>query len=118
VLVLATLALWPGLNQRASALRLVAWGGLHGLACLVRVEHLLVAMMMTALLLVAWRGKPSRDLAGRLAQVAGGFLVVLLPWHIEAWKACRAFNRAESLPPATARAFDQLETSLAHLEWC
>lgn len=102
---------------------LLLWGGLHGLACLVRVEHLLFVLLV----LLGWGWRAVRDpadgprpaaLARRLMPLGAGFALVLLPWHLASWQAIDEFNhRAQPLSAGAEAAQAGIERSLAHLEW-
>ena len=113
----------PRLAERPAAGLLVVWGALHGIACLMRVEHLLFALAAAGwLALVRWRADPARKRAVRSAKLAVplalGFIAVLTPWHLEAWRAIRAFNHEESrLPPAGEAAQRRIEDATAGLRW-
>ena len=74
------------------------------------------------LLALSWRhariGTHWKVIGRRFAWVAAAAFVCLLPWHLEAWAACRDFNRLEpQVPPATAQAQAAIESQLAFLSW-
>ncbi len=123
VLVGLILLLAPRLAQRPSTGWLLAWGALHGTACLMRVEHLLFAgAAMAWLVAVRWRetGRRSRGLRlGKLGwPVAVAFVLVLTPWHLGAWRTIRDFNQVEArLPPAGEAAQRRIEDATAGLRW-
>ncbi|MDA8018271.1 MAG: glycosyltransferase family 39 protein [Thermoanaerobaculia bacterium] len=125
-LFLVVCTLWLGSRwtiRRPSGLGLWAWGALHALACLVRVEHLLFFLLTTiwlgiAMPPVANSGAARRRRLSFLAHVSTSFVLVLLPWHLEAWSAIDRFNRE---PPdeqsATAAAQSRLERALGEVSW-
>ncbi len=122
VLVAAILLLTPRLAESPTPGRAIAWGGLNGLACLVRVEHLLFVVLATGWLLGRhWRQQPRRHyrrLARLAAPMAAGFIVVMVPWHLSAWSAIRDFNRQ---PPALDRSAEAaqrgIEQATSGLTW-
>ena len=120
LLVAATLYLGVPLRREPRGRALALWGALHGLACLVRVEHaLFFALVMVDLSWSWWRRDESRrQLPRRLASVALPLLVMILPWHLHAWRELRRFN-AEPPPsnPATEATMQQLEQALSGLDW-
>ena len=117
-LVASTLWLGPG-DPRRGRLRPLAWGVLHGLACLVRVEHLLVFALALGFEAVRQlRGLGRNTVLGWGLALGVGFVAVLLPWHLHAWGECRRFNRVEpETNPATERAFQQVEQAVAGIAW-
>lgn len=123
LLVSILLAGWRATSLSPSWPRLAAWGFWNALACLFRAEHLLFAVTATlALLFVSWRhdrvGTTWPLLGKRLGLIAGVALLVVLPWHIKAWSACRDFNRTEPrMPPQTEQAIAGFERQLAYLSW-
>ncbi len=102
---------------------LVVWGVLQAAATLVRVEHLLFALPCAWLLLrrnPAGVAPPPRT--GRLLPallVTLGFLAVLAPWQVSAWRAVDRFNR--ELPVASPRMGGpsplQLQRMMEALPW-
>ena len=118
-LVALALWLWPRVREGGRGLG-AAFGAVNALACLVRVEHaLFFALVLGALAIEAWRREecPGQAVRGLVPVGLAAFLV-LLPWHLAAWKACREFNHA---PPqvnaATEQAFQQIEAALAGVRW-
>ena len=113
----------PRLAAAPSARLALAWGGLNGLACLLRVEHLLFVLLAAAWLLARrWRQEPRRRRRGRLlrlaAPLAAGFVVVLAPWHLDAWSALERFNhQPPRLDPAAEAAQQGIERAVAGLSW-
>ena len=112
-LVAATLYLWPSVRREGA-------GG-----ALVRVEHILYfALLGVWQVGERWQAleMPAARRAGAvfrsLAPVVIAFVVVLAPWHLRAWSACRDFNRVEpEVNAATARVFAQLDQALAGIHW-
>ncbi len=121
VLLAAILYLWPQVEERRRTWILLAWGLLHALACLVRVEHALFFAL--ALGLLAWRwargsGEGWRGWAPGLGAVAAAFAAALLPWHLEAWREIERFNATPvPLDAGAEQAYQRLEAAVAHLEW-
>ncbi len=113
----------PRLAARPSAGWLLVWGGLHGLACLVRVEHLLfTAGAMLWLAVIRWRGGSARRRGPQMTRLALplaiGFGAVLLPWHLTAWQTIHDFNHVEARLPAAAEAAQRgIEQATAGLRW-
>ncbi len=113
----------PRLAAAPSAGLALAWGGLNGLACLVRVEHLLFVLLAAAWLLAhRWRHEAPRRRRGRLSRLAAGlaagFVIVLLPWHLTAWAVLEQFNhRPPRLDPAAEAAQLGVEQATAGLRW-
>ena len=119
-LVACMLWLWARLGPMATATPssawLATWGAVNGLACLVRVEHLLFFVLTTAWLVL----KPKKvGAATRLAlPIAAAFAVVQLPWHLKAWDGIERFNT--ELPDAggpAAQAQARLEQMLGEVQW-
>ncbi len=118
LLVVGTFILWQSLRQRPTTQLLAGWSLLNGLACLTRVEHALYFVLATAFLILAWRRAGSSRLWPRLATLGAVFGLVLLPWHLEAWREIRRFNNEEPNPnPATEAAWRQVEAALEPLAW-
>jgi hypothetical protein len=117
-LVALALWLWPQVQSGGRVMG-AAFGAVNALACLVRVEHaLFFALVLVALAVESWRREAGE---GRMARVARGLVpvgvaafLVLLPWHVAAWKACREFNHGTPrVNAATEQAFRQIEAALA-----
>ncbi len=99
VLLLALLAQRAMAASGAKALAAaVVWGLLHATACLLRAEHLVVAVVLTAL--APTGGVRWHTLVVTLAAAAAP----LVPWQLHANRAVAAFNRGEvPLPPTDVR---------------
>ncbi len=128
LLVVFSFYLWSPVRERATPGVLALWGGVHGLACLTRVEHALYFGLIMVWLIVAWRrgqsGKSVRlpdsrlTVGSRLILVASSFVLTLLPWHLKAWEEIRRFNDEPArVNAATEAALRQVEAALAGLEW-
>ncbi|MGH9464473.1 MAG: glycosyltransferase family 39 protein [Thermoanaerobaculia bacterium] len=120
-LMLFALLLWlaPTVATRPRPAALAAWGGLHGLACLFRVEHA-VFFGLTSIWLGArwWRSSGGRRAAVQGVQVGVSLGLALLPWHLAAWPAVARFNREPGqVAPGVERAQRALEDSLARIAW-
>ena len=130
-LFLVTCTLWmasrlgagPAPAGRVSGTWMWAWGLVHGLACLVRVEHLLFFVLTTAWLVASppTHPKKAKQHFGpwrSVVHILAAFALVLLPWHLKAWSAIERFNTE---PPdetsATAMAQAQLESMLGEVQW-
>ena len=97
-LLLAALLAQQHLAGRRAWGAAVGWGLLHGVACLLRAEHLVIALGLAAIAL--WHGAGWRPLALALLAAA----VPLLPWQLHVGRAVDAFNHgAPPLPPADVR---------------
>ena len=123
LLVVLSLLWFEPLRATPSALRLVAWSVLNGLACLLRVEHALFYVLSLALLLRGW----SRAGAQRLPSRAASSLVSaalslacfagpLLPWHIHAWRAVHRFN-TQPPPDEAVMAVRRFAAQLGRVDW-
>jgi hypothetical protein len=123
LLVFAGLTLWPSVRDRPRTANLFFWAGLNGLACLVRVEHLLFFVLATAYLTWFWTRHrphplPAKQGLARLALTLVFFLLPLIPWHVHSWSQIEQFNQhALTLDTATDQAYLQLEQHLAGLAW-
>jgi hypothetical protein len=105
VLVAGSFVLFEDLVPRPRPGRLIAWGGLQGLACLLRVEHALFVVLMLALLAGSW-WSASRSLRPLATALGIAFLAIaapLLPWHVRAWSAIARFNASEPDDAAARR---------------
>jgi hypothetical protein len=111
------------LAERASSGNRIAWGALNALACLFRAEHLVFFVLGTAWLSLRnskrIRSKHLiRKLGGQLAPTLAAFVLVLLPWHLHAWKAIADFNTQEvALDPAGEAAQRSVEQATRGLQW-
>jgi hypothetical protein len=96
---------------------------LNGLACLIRVEHMLFFAMVSAYLTWAWTWHPSQ---GRLWKqglsrsllMLGFFILPLIPWHMYTWSQIEHFNQHPLIfNQAQDQVYLQLEQNLAGLGW-
>jgi hypothetical protein len=123
LLVIGSLTLWEPLRYRPRLRTLLAWSLLNGLACLIRVEHVLFFALVSAYLAWAWGRSPGpvggwRRGLGRGALMAVLFLLPLVPWHLHSWAQIERFNQSPlPLTPATEQAYAQLERALAGVPW-
>jgi hypothetical protein len=106
LIALASIACAGRLAVRPGGFGLLGFGVLHGLGCLVRAEHLLLALLLTVLVARSSAPGQGRAIADRLRSggwrgmllVGAGFLVVLAPWHLDAFAAVRAYNESPRSP--------------------
>jgi hypothetical protein len=123
VLVAASFLFHPALLAARRPALYAPWAALHALACLIRVEHLALFLLLAGwIALRRWRAD-SRSTAAAAAMAAGlaaalGFLVPLIPWHLHAWSAIARFNHGGAEAGAAERqALDQVEQAIAGLRW-
>jgi hypothetical protein len=121
LLVVASFALWQPVSRRPRWHSLLAWSALHGMACLIRVEHVLFFSLVSAYLLWTWsrQSGPGGWKTGlrRAALSALFFALPLLPWQWHAISQVREFNRQPLQLPAAEQLYLQLETALAEMRW-
>ncbi len=123
LLVMASFTVWESIRHRPRLHTLVFWSALHGLACLIRVEHVLFFALVSAYLVWAWARLPDQQ-GGWKASMGRGvlmlflFVLPLIPWHLHIFSQIERFNR-EPLPVnrATEQVYLQLEQALAGLRW-
>lgn len=119
---------WPSILSKPTVWRLLLWGGVHALACLLRVEHGLFFGLLMLWLVWQWSnpgdatwarwGHGLRRGLGYSVQVMAAFVLVLVPWHLDAWDACRRFNDQEpEVNPATEQFYRQVEQALVGMSW-
>ena len=123
LLVMASFTLWQSIRHRPQLHTLLFWSTLHGLACLIRVEHVLFFALVSAYLIWAWARLPGQEGAwkrslGRGVLMLTLFTLPLIPWQLHIWSQIERFNQ-EPLPTnsATERVFLQLEQALGELRW-
>lgn len=95
VLVLLAWLAFDSVRRGAGPTTWAAFGAISAVACLIRVEHLLLFGLLTVLALVDTRGRPARARRIGVLALAGGFALALVPWHVHAWRAVRSFNATE-----------------------
>jgi len=123
LLVTGSFTAWEKVRQRPCLRSLFLWSALNGLACLVRVEHVLFFALVSAYLAWAWTrdlqdGRPWKQGLTRLALMLGLFILPLIPWHVYTWSQIEQFNNQPlAMNTATDRAYLQLEQNLAGLAW-
>ena len=122
LLVVGSILLWQPLVHRPRWHTLLAWSALHGLACLIRVEHVLFFALATICLVWIWSrqsGAGGWRMGLRHAALSAFFFALtLLPWQWHAVSQVRAFNRQPlPLAPAAEQLYLQIETALAELRW-
>ena len=110
-LVLAVATVWRSSAVTGPSRGAAAWGALNGLACLFRVEH---ALFTAAALALALFRRPAAVRGGLVATAA--FVVVLVPWHLHAWRATARFN-TEAVPLPDGHPVRQLGQRLAGVPW-
>ena len=102
---------------------LLYWSILNGIACLIRVEHLLFFAFSSVWLFWLWAhplGKPINwRRAAQMTVFAGTlFVLTLVPWHLYAWSQIDKFNRSPlALNHQTEQAYTQLENNLSVMRW-
>jgi hypothetical protein len=123
LLVMSSFVLWQPLRSRPGWAVIVAWSLLQGLACLIRVEHVLFVALSSLYLAWVWARTPGqraawRMLAGRTVLLAVVFLLPLVPWQLHIFSQIEQFNR-QPLPTnrAAEQAYQELEQALAGLRW-
>ena len=122
VLVGASFLFHPSLLAARRVWLFAPWAALHALACLIRVEHLALFLLLAGWLgLRWWRGESrpgARTLAAAGVAAAIGFLVPLAPWHLHAWRAIARFNQGDPATGAAEReALAAVERALSGLRW-
>lgn len=112
-LILVVLSLWlTGTLASPPALRIAGWSALNGVACLVRVDHLLFFLMALSFFAVVWARRGERAIYRVLLAVLF-FVLPLIPWHLSAWSAIRRFNEIpRQLSPTEEQAIGSVEQSL------
>lgn len=101
----------------------IAWGALNGLACLFRAEHVVFFALGTAWLAIRdarrlGSKRRARKLGARLTPALVAFAVVLLPWHLAAWRSIADFNTNDiALDPAGEAAQRSVERATRGLRW-
>jgi hypothetical protein len=111
LLAVASLGLVEPLRERPRPWLLAAWGVVNGTACLFRVEHLLLVVLLVPWLLWRAKGTEARP-PGHRVRFAGalalGFVLPLVPWHLSAWAAIQRLNtqRVEAPPGVGALPWD------------
>jgi len=123
LLVMASFTVWEQIRHRPRLSTLVFWSALHGLACLIRVEHVLFFALVSAYLVWAWARLPGQGWPWKQSLDRGLLLLILftlplIPWQLHIWAQIERFNQ-EPLPTnrVTEQVFLQLEQALAGLRW-
>src|SRR5262245_36300601 len=122
-LVLVVASLWlfdgyAGIPRRQAWVRLVAWSALHGLACLLRVEHVLFYGLLLVFLVWSSSKRGSRRAAlGAAGAALVVFAATLAPWHVRAWRAIERVNTEPPADPASRAAVEAVERRLAGIDW-
>ena len=120
LLVGLSLLLLSYLHKKPRLRWVAVWAGLQGVACLVRVEHLLFAFLCLGWILLL-RGSPGVEMRRRwliLAVAVGCFVLPLVPWHLSAWNEIRRFNtEPQDLGPEREAAIQQIEAVSANMTW-
>jgi hypothetical protein len=98
-LLLVSLGDALALDRRRTAAMLVAASGIVlGLGALTRAEHLGLAVILPAALLIGWPAIPRRNVGVAAATIAGIALLVIAPWTIHNHLALTRFNAATPGP--------------------
>ena len=123
LLVMASFTVWESIRHRPRLRSLILWSVLNGLACLIRVEHVLFFALVSAYLVWAWSRLPGQEGTWKRGLGHGVLMLVLfvlplVPWQLHIFSQIERFNR-EPLPTnaATEQMFGQLERELAGLRW-
>jgi len=123
LLVLASFTLWEPIRHHPRLHTLLFWSVLHGLACLIRVEHVLFFALVSAYLVWAWSQLPGQEWGwrknlGRGLLMLTLFALTLIPWQLHIWSQIERFNQ-EPLPTnrTTEQAYLQLERALEGQRW-
>ncbi len=123
LLVMASFTLWEPIRHRPRLQILFFWSTLHGLACLIRVEHVLFFALVSTYLIWAWARLPGQEGAWKSSLTRGLltatlFTLPLIPWQLHMFSQIERFNQ-ESLPTnsTTEQAYLQLEQALEGLRW-
>lgn len=102
---------------------LLYWSILNGIACLIRVEHLLFFALCSLWLFWSW-AHPRRQPSGwrRASQMAAFsgtlFILTLVPWHLYAWSQVDKFNHSPlPLNQQAEQAYQGLENNLSVMRW-
>lgn len=109
VLVSLAILLWPTAGRSWPAV--VAASIVHGLGCLVRVEHVLFYALF---LLVAFRG--SSNVVRRVVVSLAIVVATLMPWHVRAWSRIERFN-TEKPADESAWTAERVMASLGEQAW-
>ena len=123
LLVIASLTVWKPLRAQPKWHTLLLWSSLNGLACLIRVEHVLFFGMVSVWLLWVWMKNPGGSIGWKRCLARTGlmlalFVAPLIPWHLHTWSQIERFNlQPLQLSRATDQAYLQLEQALGYLEW-
>jgi hypothetical protein len=123
LLVIGSFTLWEAIRHRPRLHVLLIWATLHGLACLIRAEHVLFFALVSAYLAWAWSRSVDGGAAWKISLGRGALLVTLfalplLPWQLHIFTQIEHFNRTPlPLSPATEQAYLQLEQALEGLPW-
>ena len=118
LLVVAAFTLWEPLRQHPRVHHLALWSVCSGLACLIRVEHVLLFVLLSVWLTWSWYDDGRRSCLSRSGLILLFFLLALVPWHAQAWTGVHRFNTEPlQLNQATERALNQVEQALAGLTW-
>jgi hypothetical protein len=110
LVVLGLVALWVEQERRSEPLSrwvAVSAGVLHGLALLIRADHLVFLVLH-----VGWMGWRRRGWVWTALVAA---LMVIAPWHIAAWSRVAQFNRVAAQSPGPA--VREVERLLSAFPW-
>jgi hypothetical protein len=123
LLVMAAFTQWEPIRHRPRLHTILLWSALNGLACLIRVEHVLFFALVSVYLVWAWARVPGlqgawKQSLGRGLLMSALFLLPLIPWQLHIWSQIEHFN-LQPLPTnrATEQAYLQLEQALEGLRW-
>jgi len=123
LLVIASFTVWGSIRHQPLLRNLFLWSALNGIACLIRVEHVLFFALASAYLTWVWTRYPGQGWnwkqgLRRVVPMLAFFILPLIPWHLHSWSQIEQFNQQPLvINAATEQAYDQLEQSLSALSW-
>lgn len=123
LLVIAAFTLWGSIRQDPRLHTLLLWSVLNGLACLIRVEHVLFFALVSVYLVWTWTRPAEQGDAWKPGLARGGIMLVffimpLIPWQLHIWSQIEQFNQQPLVTnAATEQAYQQLESLLGGFPW-
>jgi hypothetical protein len=123
LLLSLNLLLWKPILKQPSWQNLLLWSLLNALACLIRVEHVLIFALSSVWLCWSWAHnsrEPTSWQRGvrRSLFIVAIFVLILLPWQLYIWSQIARFNNEPlSLGKQTEQAYLNLERGLSVMDW-